>query len=115
MVTPGSSRPAALSQREVDDLARGEQAGAAKLLHAARHVRPVPESRAPASSPVPLAAKEMQAIVRGGAAPAGVLQRIAAAAPAAAGPAKGRAKAAPANEPSRSAPALKPPESPKRG
>ena len=115
MVKPGGSRPAALSQREVDDLARGEHAGAAKLLHAARHAPPVPESPTPASGPVSLAAKEMQAIARSGTAPAAVVERIAAATPAVAGKVEGRARVAPASERGRSAPALKPPDPATRG
>ncbi len=110
MVTPAGSRPAALSQRQVDDLARGRHAEAAKLLHADRRAPPAAESRAPASGPVPVAAEEMQAVVRSGAAPAGVVQRIAAAA----GAGKGEAKAVPASEPGKGAPALKPWGTPSR-
>ncbi len=118
MVKPGGSRPAALSQRLVDDLARGQHADIAPLLHAARMQpsSPTPAAADAASGPVPLAAKDMQTIVRSGVAPDRVLQRIAAATPAAAPAARAKGKSqAISGRASGSAPALKPPQDPTRG
>lgn len=82
MVIPGNSRPAALSQRQVDELARGEGVETAALLRSVR--RPPPEG-APkgaeatdAAGPVAFSAEEMAAITRHGAAPDEMRKRIAA-------------------------------------
>ncbi|HSW15721.1 MAG TPA: hypothetical protein VLJ86_00730 [Ramlibacter sp.] len=92
MVKPGGSRPVALSQRQVDDLARGQDVDVSPRLHAGRMQPPTPTAVGAASGPVPLTAKDMQSIVRSGAAPVRVLQRIAAATPAAAPSAKAKGK-----------------------
>lgn len=111
MVTPGRSRPASLTQRQVDDLSRGGPGDAAPLLRAA-HRAPGAETRpAPAGAPVPLSAKEMQAIVRGGTAPVRIGQRIVAATPVAKKTTRGKVKPEPARRPSGSAPSLRPPGS----
>jgi hypothetical protein len=105
MVTPGASRCAPLRQREVDDFARGQPGEAAQLLRAARFAKPEAEARATTgSSPVPLAAKDMQAIVRSGAASGRLLS---ASLP---GPRPRRSRMQPRRAPGRSAPALKPPD-----
>lgn len=110
MVSSGGARPAALTQGQVDDLARGRHLDAAPALHAQRAAPPAQARGAEASGPVALAPAEMQAIARTGTAPKGVLQRIAAAAPAEAAR-KNKSKPKPATgKASASAPALKPPE-----
>ncbi|WP_372527255.1 hypothetical protein [Piscinibacter sp.] len=120
MVKPGGSRPVALSQRQVDDLARGQHADISPRLHAARMQPPTPTATpaavSAASGPVPLAAKDMQSIVRSGAAPVRVLQRIAAATPAAAPSAKAKGKVqAVSRQASGSAPTLLPTKGSDRG
>lgn len=110
MVSSGGARPAALTQGQVDDLARGRHVDVARLLHAQRAAPPAQARGAEASGPVAMAPAEMQAIARTGTAPKGVLQRIAAAAPAEAAR-KGKPKSAASGKTSASAPALKPPDS----
>lgn len=109
MVSSSGARPAALTQGQVDDLARGRHHDAAPLLHAQRASPPAQARAAQASGPVAMAPAEMQAIARTGTAPKGVLQRIAAAA-AAEAPRKGKPKPAAGGKASASAPALKPPD-----
>lgn len=110
MVSSSGARPAALTQGQVDDLARGRHHDVAPRLHAQRASPPAQARAAQASGPVAMAPAEMQAIARTGTAPKGVLQRIAAAA-AAEAPRKGKPKpAAAGGKASASAPALKPPD-----
>ncbi len=82
MVMPGNSRPAALSQRHVDELARGDGVETAALL---RSVRRSPPEAAPkaagatdAAGPVAFSAEEMAAITSHGTAPDELRKRIAA-------------------------------------
>lgn len=93
MVMPIASRPAPLTQYQVDELAGGRHAGLATALHIARSTPPV-SARAAAlgSSPMTLSAMEMQSIARGAAVPPKLAQRIAAASPSEAvdGKAKGK-------------------------
>jgi hypothetical protein len=61
MVTPTASRPAPLTQRQVDELGGGRHAEVASALHLARSAPPL-DARAAAlvgSSPEALSAKEM--------------------------------------------------------
>lgn len=109
MVSSGGARPAALTQGQVDDLARGRHDEVARLLHAQRASPPTQARAAQTSGPVAMSATEMQTIARSGAAPKGVAQRIAAATPAEAAR-KGKPKPAASGKASTSAPALKPPQ-----
>jgi hypothetical protein len=79
MVTPGDSRPAGLSQRHVDALAReGHDAEALRMLRAARASQPpAGEERMEAARPVELSDADMAAIRRSGDAPPAVAERIA--------------------------------------
>jgi hypothetical protein len=79
MVTPGGSRPAGLSQRHVDALARGgHDAEALRMLRAARASQPpAGEERARAARPIDLSDEDMAAIRRSGDAPPAVAERIA--------------------------------------
>jgi hypothetical protein len=81
MVT--GSRPTPLTQHEVDDLARGQHVHISPRLHASRlpTAAEAPAAVDTATSPVPLATKDMQTIARSGTVPRGVLERIAAATP----------------------------------
>jgi hypothetical protein len=109
MVTRSPSQPAALTQRQVDDLSRGNHEEVARLLHRAVAATPTTiEEHRSASGPVDLGNKEMEAILRSGTAPSRVLQRIAASTPTVSERAKGKAKAAARK--SSSAPKLKPPD-----
>ena len=108
MVSSGGARPAALTQGQVDDLARGHHVDVAPVLHAQRAAPPAQARGAEASGPVAMAPAEMQAIARTGTAPKGVLTRIAAATPAQAAR-KGKPKPAASAKATASAPALKPP------
>lgn len=84
MVKRTASEPAALTQRQVEDLAAGRSADIATLLHVARSTPPAAR-RAPAGSqPVAVSAREAAALARQGKAPAALARRIAAAQPAAA-------------------------------
>jgi hypothetical protein len=93
MVTPIASRPAPLTQPQVDEFAGGRHAGLASVLHIARSTPPVSARSAPlGSSPMALSAKDMQSIAHGAAVPPKLAQRIAAASPSEAveGKAKGK-------------------------
>jgi hypothetical protein len=111
MVTRAASRPAGLTQRQVDDFARGghEQA---RLLHAQRG-SPPQQAEARASAPIAISDKEMEAVRRVGGVGGRIVQRIATAKrpPAPRADRKmqaGRRKAF-------SAPSLKPPIGDRRG
>ena len=97
MVTPTGSRPAPLTQREVDALADGRHDDSARALHLVRSAPPVARA-APISGsrPVALTAEEVAAIRRAAALPPKLARRIAAATPstpdAPRGKAKGKAK-----------------------
>ena len=107
MVTPSGSRPAALSQREVDDFAAGRASDASlSLLRAERFEPKRLAAKRTASSPAPLQPGEAQEVAARGAAPENVLKRIVAA-PGAVPQKKSRA------EPRGSAPERKPPKPPK--
>ena len=110
MVTPGRSRPASLTNdRWTTCRAVGR---ATRRPCYAPHI--VLQGRRRAGSggaPVPLSAKEMQAIVRGGTAPVRIGQRIVAATPVAKKTTRGKVKPEPARRPSGSAPSLRPPGS----
>ena len=99
MVTTAASRPAPLTQRQIEELAGGRHAGLASVLHIARSEPPVISRAATVgSSPVAVSAKEMQLIARSAAVPPTLAKRIAAASPpeVAAGKGKGKGKAKPA-------------------
>jgi hypothetical protein len=118
MVTPQASRPAALSQRQVDDLARGQHEELAPLLHAVRVTPPTAAgaarksaakaTSAAGSAPVALSAKDMQGIAGSGSTPARIAQRIAASRPAPTTEQPAKAKAA-GGKPAGAAPKLRPP------
>ncbi len=80
MVTRPSTRPAPLTQRQVDELAGGRHAGVASMLHHARAEPPASARTAAigSSSPVAVSASELASIARGGAVPAVVAKRISA-------------------------------------
>ena len=101
MVTTAASRPAQLTQSQIEDLAGGRHAGLASVLHIARSEPPA-DARAAAvgSSPVAVSVQEMKLIARSAAVPPTVAKRISAASPpeVAAGKSKskGKGKAKPA-------------------
>lgn len=117
MVTPIASRPAPLTQRQVDDLAGGRHAGLASALHLARSTPPASARAMPIGrGPVALSAQEMKSIGRGPGVTPALAQRIEAASPspAASRTAKGSAKAKPTRATSTGKaagrkPSLKPP------
>jgi hypothetical protein len=106
MVTRGASRPAALTQRQVDGLKSGQPGEAAALLRESRYEATAARSRTSGSAPVALAPKEMQGIARAGVAPDAVLKRIAATRT----PAKKKSKAASTGRYEGRAPKLAPPK-----
>ena len=73
------SRPAALTQGQVDDLVRGNHQDVAGILRSPRSEPPLDEkgSTGAGSRPVELSAKDMQAVRRSGLAPSQVVNRIA--------------------------------------
>lgn len=96
MVTPGGSRPAELTQEQVDDLVRGGHDDAARILRPARIGAPPAEKKAATESgsrPVDLSARDMDFIARSGTASKPIAGRIAGA-ERPKEPAKGGAKAA---------------------
>jgi hypothetical protein len=107
MVTRAASQPAALTQRQVDDFARGNHEEAPRLLRQMSVAAPDESEHSAASSPVEIAAKDMQGILRSGAVPSRVLRRIAVSTPAPAARPKGKLKAAARK--AYTAPKLKPP------
>ena len=83
MVTPLASRPAALTQRQVDDFAAGRQVEHAAVLHVARSTLPALGVAASAptaegSRQVDLKPRDLAALAQGKV-PAGLARRIAAA------------------------------------
>ncbi len=95
MVTTVASRPAQLTQSQIEDLAGGRHAGLASVLHIARSEPPaVARAASVGSSPVAVSAKEMKLITRSAAVPPTVAKRISAASPSEV--AAGKAKARPA-------------------
>ena len=117
MVTPhGGSRPAALTQRQVDDLVRGKHDDAARLLRSHRSEPPRDEKRPTeaGSRPVELSMTDMEAIRRSGVVPGELTRRIAATAqfeqPT---QRKGAGKATATPEPAAGYPTAKPPRNTK--
>ena len=83
MVTTVASRPAQLTQSQIEDLAGGRHAGLASVLHIARSEPPANARAATVgSSPVAVSAQEMKLIARSAAVPPTVAKRISAAPPA---------------------------------
>ena len=113
MVTPhGGSRPAALTQRQVDDLVRGKHEDAARLLRSHRSEPPLDEKRSAeaGSRPVELSVTDMEAIRRSGVAPGELARRIATTAQfEQQTPRKGESKATATPEPTSSYPTAQPP------
>ncbi|QIG46286.1 hypothetical protein G5V57_00015 [Nordella sp. HKS 07] len=109
MVSAGPSRPVPLTQRQVDELARGGSSETMSALRAGRmaqKARPRPVS---GSAPVGLSDQEMQAIRRESEAPAAIGQRIAAAKRVVKKSVRGKAKSKSPRRPEGKAPSLKPP------
>ncbi len=84
MVTPpGGSRPAQLTQQQVDDLVRGNHQDAARLLRSPRSApRAEKAAKEAGSRPLELSANDIEAIRRSGLASSRLVKRIAATAPA---------------------------------
>jgi hypothetical protein len=93
MVSPTESRPAPLTQREVEALAGGRDDASPRALHLARSTPPATRA-APitGSRPIALTAQEVTAIRRTAALPSKLAQRIAAATPSPPDPPRGKAK-----------------------
>lgn len=93
MVTPTGSRPAPLTQRDVDALGGGRHDNSARALHLERSNQP-PARAVPISGsrPVALTAQEVAAIRHAAALPPKLAQRIAAATPSAPDAPRGRTK-----------------------
>jgi len=80
MVTSSPSRPAQLTQRQVDDFARGHHEEAPRLFAGTAIASvAVAQTASDSSSPIMLNARDMAAIARSGAAPAGISRKISAA------------------------------------
>ena len=113
MVTPsGGSRPAALNQRQVDDLVRGKHEDAARLLRSHRSEPPldVKRSTEAGSRPMELSATDMEAIRRSGVVPGELIKRIAAGAqPEQSTQRKVAGKATASSEPAAGYPTAQPP------
>jgi hypothetical protein len=78
MVRPGGgSRPATLSQRQVDEFGRGEPSEEAKQLLRTTHFESTAKQQAVVGKPISLEVKEIQEIVRCGTSPESVCKRIA--------------------------------------
>lgn len=78
MVTSSPSRPAELTQRQVDDFARGLHTEAPGFFRAVIETTAAAAAPDEGSSPIALSARDMAAIGRNGTAPAGVSRRISA-------------------------------------
>ncbi|MEO5696357.1 MAG: hypothetical protein ABIQ60_04385 [Burkholderiaceae bacterium] len=93
MVTPHATRPAPLTQRQVDEFVGGRHAGVASVLHLARSEPPATaRAAATGSSPVAVSVDELASIARGGSVPEAVAKRLSAAPTGKNGEPKGRAK-----------------------
>jgi hypothetical protein len=106
---PSGSRPAALSQSQVDDLVRGNHDEAAKLLRSRPYAAPPDEnvSAGADTRPVDVSAKEIASIRRTGLAPKSLASKISTTTPHKE-PAQRKGKAASVGAKSPTAPTLKP-------
>jgi hypothetical protein len=94
MVSPTGSRPAPLTQREVEALAGGRDDASPRALHLAHSTPPAVRATPIAGSrPIALTAQEVAAIRRADSLPPKLAQRIAAATPSATDPPRGKGKA----------------------